>query len=167
MRDVHSIVVFAVIDRFPNYRIGTDGSVWSNVSKRFLRGYIDRDGYRLVNMTNHTGARLHRVHRLVLEAFVCECPEGMEGCHDNDIPNDNRLANLRWGYPKHNAEDRIKNGNSGKGKKNSMAKLSDDAIRELRLDRENGMTLAQLSAKYGVCFQHASLIAKRKRWAHL
>lgn len=36
------------------------------------------------------------VHRLVLDAFVGPCPDGMEGCHNNGNPADNRVENLRW-----------------------------------------------------------------------
>lgn len=50
------------------------------------------------------------MHRLVLLAFVGPCPDGMEACHANDIPTDNRLANLRWGTHADNMRDRIENG---------------------------------------------------------
>jgi hypothetical protein len=50
------------------------------------------------------------VHNLVLEAFVGPCPEGMEACHLNDVPDDNRLANLRWGTRSDNMRDRVRNG---------------------------------------------------------
>lgn len=36
------------------------------------------------------------IHRLVLETFVGPCPEGMEACHNNGNPADNRVENLRW-----------------------------------------------------------------------
>lgn len=52
------------------------------------------------------------VHRLVLMAFVGPCPEGMVGCHNNDIPTDNRLENLRWDTMAANQFDRIANGNN-------------------------------------------------------
>lgn len=54
-------------------------------------------------------------YRLVLEAFVGPCPEGMEGLHWDDNPNNNRLANLRWGTRTDNMRDmsRNENGNAG------------------------------------------------------
>ena len=51
-----------------------------------------------------------QVHRLVLTAFVGPCPEGMEACHSNDVPTDNRLANLRWDTRSANMDDRVRNG---------------------------------------------------------
>lgn len=50
------------------------------------------------------------LHRMVLEAFVGPCPEGMECLHKNDNPEDNRLVNLRWGTRSENQLDRVKNG---------------------------------------------------------
>lgn len=50
-----------------------------------------------------------RVHKLVLEAFVGECPPGMECCHLNDIKTDNRLENLRWDTRSANQIDRVRN----------------------------------------------------------
>lgn len=51
------------------------------------------------------------LHRLVLEAFVGPCPEGMEACHfpDRD-PSNNRLSNLRWGTRSENRFDAVKHG---------------------------------------------------------
>lgn len=53
---------------------------------------------------------LRRVHRLVLEAFVGPCPPGMEGCHNNGDPTDNRLANLRWDTRRSNVLDSVRHG---------------------------------------------------------
>lgn len=58
----------------------------------------------LVNKPPYPAIRLHRngkrksylIHRLVLEAFQGECPEGKEASHLNDIKTDNRLENLQW-----------------------------------------------------------------------
>lgn len=48
------------------------------------------------------------VHRLVMLAFVGPCPEGMEVCHNNDDPEDNRLANLRYGTHAENIGDIVR-----------------------------------------------------------
>lgn len=49
-----------------------------------------------------------RVHALVLEAFAGPCPGGLEACHGNDVPDDNRLVNLRWDTRSSNHQDRIR-----------------------------------------------------------
>lgn len=50
------------------------------------------------------------VHRVVLEAFVGPQPEGMEGCHRNGDPRDNRLENLYWGTRSDNVRDAVSHG---------------------------------------------------------
>lgn len=53
-------------------------------------------GYRILNLSQQ-GTDNHRlVHRLVLEAFVGACPEGMECCHGDSNRAKNALSNLRW-----------------------------------------------------------------------
>ena len=56
------------------------------------------------------GERVFRsgIHRLVMLAFVGPCPEGMEVCHNNGIPDDNRLENLRYGTRSENIYDAVK-----------------------------------------------------------
>lgn len=70
------------------------------------------------NATGHLRVRLQHlfrseafgVHRLVLLAFVGPCPPGMQALHENDVPDDNRLVNLRWGTPQENVADAFRNG---------------------------------------------------------
>ncbi|MFV8049906.1 NUMOD4 motif-containing HNH endonuclease [Mycobacterium sp. 48b] len=59
----------------------------------------------------HAGSRRNfLVHHLVLMAFVGPRPDGLDGCHRNDIPDDNRVANLRWDTRSSNALDCVRNG---------------------------------------------------------
>lgn len=68
-------------------------------------------GYLYISLNGGRRQLLNaKVHRLVLETFVGPCPPGMETCHDNDVPDDNRLENLRWDTPRSNGADRVKNG---------------------------------------------------------
>ena len=57
------------------------------------------------------------VHRLVLEAFVGPCPDGMECCHYDDNPANNRLENLRWDTKSANHLDKVRNGNHNMARK--------------------------------------------------
>jgi hypothetical protein len=68
-------------------------------------------GYMYVSLSGG-GKQLRncKVHHLVLEAFVGPRPPGAVCCHKNDIPNDNRLENLRWDTPRANVEDKMRNG---------------------------------------------------------
>lgn len=50
------------------------------------------------------------VHRLVAEAFLGPCPQGMEVCHNNGDAHDNRLSNLRYDTHANNSLDRRAHG---------------------------------------------------------
>lgn len=108
------------------YEVSDDGRVWSvrrpvcsyvtQAGKRIsdfrycgghvMQQAVNRYGYPAVGLRIFGKKRSFTVHRLVLEAFVGPCPDGMEACHKNDDPTDNRLVNLRWGSHVSNIEDR-------------------------------------------------------------
>lgn len=48
---------------------------------------------------------------IVLEAFTGQRPPGMECCHENGDPLDNRAGNLYWGTRSQNMYDRVRHGN--------------------------------------------------------
>lgn len=73
-----------------------------------LKPTYTRSGHLYVSLGVTRAKRL--VHRIVLEAFIGPAPDGSEACHDNDIPDDNRLENLRWDTRSANMCDRTKNG---------------------------------------------------------
>lgn len=104
------------------YEVSNDGQV-----KRVAGGQGARPGIRkqgrhpngymqiALSMNNRTATK--KVHRLVAEAFIGPCPEGMELCHNNDDPGDNRVENLRWDTHKANCVDRANNGKPKKSPK--------------------------------------------------
>lgn len=103
-------------------------------------------------------------HKAVLEAFVGIRPKGMEGCHNNGDPFDNRLENLRWDTPKNNQLDRIKHGTSNRGERCAASKLTEDQVRAIRADTRLQRIIA---AEYNVRDSAISRIKSGKRWSHL
>lgn len=100
-----------------------------NPHKRFEKGIMLKqskniDGYYIVGLSNESGQRIYRVSRLVLLAFMCKQPIGMECCHNNGIKTDNRLENLRWDTPISNAADAKKHGKTCFGDKNGNSKAN-------------------------------------------
>lgn len=81
-----------------------------HVKGRMLKPYTSKSGHKSVIMQVDGNVTRSLVHRLVLSAFVGECPDGMEACHWNDVPGDNRLENLRWATRRENNLDRVRNG---------------------------------------------------------
>jgi hypothetical protein len=87
-----------------------------------------KTGYVLVTMTRPGAIRACKyVHRLVAEAFIGPCPNGMEVCHgDNDRAN-NASYNLRYDTRSSNALDRHRHGtmNQARGSTHYFAKIDE------------------------------------------
>ncbi len=164
------------IPGFPGYRVGDDGSVWSRWGKgcngvmgsrwRRLRGRADKDGYRKVNLRRCGKVHERKVHRLVLEAFVGRCPEGMQCRHfpDRD-PGNNRLENLAWGTPRENMADQVVHGTGNRGSKHWSAKLTEAQVRIIRRWLAAGISQVNISLFFGVAPQTIGDISTGETWA--
>lgn len=92
-------------------RAVTNGNSSRTVPEMVLRPYV-RNGYSMVQLSVGDKGKHHLIHRLVLLAFVGECPEGMEVRHLDGVRSNNRLANLAYGTKSENQRDRIRHGTS-------------------------------------------------------
>ena len=88
-------------------RTDASGRRWQG---RALRLLAHPGGYLQVNLCRGGVARMHRIHRLVLEAFVGPAPDGTEACHGDGNPANNTLGNLRWDTKSSNSFDRVRHG---------------------------------------------------------
>jgi hypothetical protein len=77
---------------------------------RLMRLQPRRSGHLCVGLCRDGRRRLVNVHRLVLEAFVGPCPDGMECCHNDGDATNNRVENLRWDTRSENFLDRGRHG---------------------------------------------------------
>jgi len=140
----------------PTHRVGTDGSIWSKrikgVVKKQLGPWWKMKGapaikgkYWCVNLPlelpyGRNKGRVFLVHRLVLEAFVGPCPEGMLCRHLDGNGRNNNLSNLCWGTSKENCEDTKRHGRtclgrkfrSYNGEKHPNAALTNEQVIEIR-----------------------------------
>lgn len=156
------------------YRVGDDGSVWSRKVMgtncrlrnewRKLRQFAS-DRYMRVGLYKNSRVTFHCVHKLVLNAFVGPCPEGMQCRHLDGDKENNRLDNLCWGTPKENAEDRKRHGTNSEGEKNGSSKLTwkkVDKIRELYGTGKH--TYSTLAVLFGVSNGAIAFIIRRDNW---
>lgn len=82
--------------------------------KLLSAGSSGREGRLTVSLADNGAMRTHWVHQIVLMAFVGPRPAGMEACHWNGDPRDNRVENLRWGTRRENTLDRVRHGTHNK-----------------------------------------------------
>lgn len=159
------------------YRIGNDGSVWS-CRKRSCVVTLGNEWHQLKPIKKDTGHMMITVmvsgkqkclyiHRLVLEAFVGPCPEGMECCHEDDNPSNNNLSNLRWGTRLDNSKDKKRNGRTNRGEKSPTAKLTAEDVIAIRLRRNGGEKAVDLSREYKMSYGAIMDILHYRRWSHI
>ena len=116
-----------------------------------------------MNLWKNNKQNVVRVHKLVLEAFVGPCPDGLECCHNDGNSFNNHIDNLRWDTHKSNIHDRIKHGTSNRGELCGTAKLTLDQVRAIRNDNRLQRLIA---ADYGIAESMVSRIKNGKRWQH-
>lgn len=109
----------------------------------------------------------HRIHTLVLNAFVGPCPPGQEGCHANGDGWDNRLENLRWDTRKANVADAIRHETWARGTMLPQSVLDEAKVVEIRKRRGDGALLKDLADEFDVHIVTIHDIVHRKTWAHL
>lgn len=73
-----------------------------------VKGY--KSNYMALMLTVNKKRKRHKIHHLVLEAFVGPRPDGTECCHHDDNPFNNHLDNLRWDTHSANMLDQSRNG---------------------------------------------------------
>lgn len=79
------------------------------IRSRIIKHHPHPAGHRLVclNRGGVGGGVTRQVHQLVLEAFVGPRADGMDACHNDGDPANNRLSNLRWDTHSENMLDRV------------------------------------------------------------
>jgi len=131
---------------------------------------MERAGYLTVNLkAKERGAQTHFVHRLVAEAFLGSCPEGMEINHINGNKRDAHVENLEYVTHSDNKKHAFRIGlqQPASGMRNGHAKLNDQQVREIRARRANGETGKHLSETYGISPSIVSEIVHRRIWKHI
>lgn len=132
-----------------------------------LRPVTHKSGLRYVIFCKHGKMRTHKIHRLMLEAFVSPCPEGMECRHLNGNPADNRLENLCWGTHKENMQDKHRHGTQPYGEKCFNAKLTKSVVKSLRSRKLAWGEQTRLAKKYGVTPSTINYIVHGKTWRNV
>lgn len=163
---------------YPGYRVGDDGSAWSCLVRKEFKGKrVPGSEWKLLKpitqWSGHLTVSINRkkiaIHRLVLEAFVGPCPEGLVCRHFPDRnPANNKLSNLRWGTIKENAADRVLHGTATICEKHGMAKLTKEKVLSMRREYSEGnVSHSELSKKYMVSPGNVGFILNRQTWKNL
>ena len=160
-----------VIPAYPDYYANEKGDIYSTrtgnlrlLPKRMHQGY-----YR-VNVRDRCHPVKHHpemVHKLVLNAFVGERPEGFVCRHLNGNPKDNRLENLCWGTPSENVQDSMRHGTAvclRHGENSVAAKLRLQDVKNIIRLHQEGHSLKELASAYSISYRHTADIVNGRAW---
>ena len=145
------------------------GNGFMRVHERILKQTIVMEYPTVWLGSGHQRGIRVKVHRLVLEAFVGPCPDGMEARHFPDRnPMNNRLGNLNWGTKLDNAVDKQAHGTMVRGERVKVGKLTAEIVLEIRrLSASGRHSQESLGRKFGVAQSSISSLLLRKTWKHI
>ena len=105
--------VWKPIESSPDFFVSNKGKI-KGPNGHLKQSRSNRYGHLAVRILG----KQRNVHILVLECFRGPRPSGHFGLHNNGVPEDNFLENLRWGTPLENAQDMVAHGRSARGLRN-------------------------------------------------
>lgn len=124
------------------------------------QGACDRDGYGAFNYAGKT----RRAPVVALEIDGRKPAQGEYACHRCDNPKCVRPDHLYPGTPTQNMADAIARGTTQRGERQHMAKLTEQAVREIRSSAE---AVSILAKRFGVTHGAVSMARARKTWRHV
>ncbi len=155
------------IPKFPGYFATKDGRIWSASrigtwrNGKFLKPWVNRWGYELVDLCKKGKVVHKQVHRLILETFLGRCPTGKVTCHNDGNKRNNCLKNLRWDTRSSNELDKKKHGTD-----NHPSKLSRKQVRTIKsLLKRRIMTQEKIAKMFEVTQTAISDIKTERTWA--
>jgi len=157
------------IPNFEGYKITDKGLV---IGKRFgkpMKPRICRNGYKTIFLRKDGKYYGKRICRLVLEAFIGECPKNKECNHINGDRLDDNVENLEWITHSKNLSHSFKIGNRcHKGQNHPMSKLTNNQVRLIK--ETHGLKLISprlLSHIFDITRAYVYDLQNNRRWGHL
>jgi hypothetical protein len=157
----------------PGYEVSDHGRVrrsepgrktWAG---RILKSQIQVIGYESVRPTVDGKNKHFYIHDLVAAAFIGEKPKGASVNHKNGVKRDNRPDNLEYVSHAENMRHAAFACLMTRGEEHPAHKMTEDGVRTLRADRDNGLSYSKLAKKHGISIATAYQIAQRKYWSHI
>jgi hypothetical protein len=135
---------------------------------KYLKLAPDKYGYMTVGLSRNDVSKHHKVHQLVMSAFVGPRPEGYQVNHKDHVKNNNVLSNLEYVTPSENTIHAYScpaiRATIAREFQRRDCKLSDEQVRDLRREYASGLYAQKdLAIRYGISIGHLSYILRNKR----
>jgi hypothetical protein len=133
-----------------------------------LKPWISRVGYPMVTVVLGKQRKHFTIHRLVALVFLGPPPSHRHVVAHNDGTRTNCCSsNLRWALPAENHADMLIHGTRCQGETHGCAKLTAEAVRDVRDAALAGEPQRAIAGRFGIHQAQVHRIVRRKSWAHL
>ena len=152
-----------------NYKIDTQGNVFSLHRNRLMKPHLIRNGYLRVNIKCDDGvARAFLIHRLVALTYIPNPDFKSEVNHIDGIKTNNTLSNLEWATREENQQHAFSNGlNTNVGESNGRSILSSDQVLEVYWKLYNGARNSDLAKEYNLSRTAVMEIKSKTNWTEI
>lgn len=150
-----------VSERFwPKVQKGKPDECW------MWQAATDKDGYGIFGYEGRSGAKAHRV---AYELTHGPIEKNVMVLHHCDTPGCVNPAHLYAGDAYQNMLDKHERGRAryARGEATNHSKLKARQVRHIRHLFEHGMSMRELSRRYGVQTSNIGLIVRHKTWKHV
>jgi hypothetical protein len=157
----------------PNYEVSSLGRVRRSApgrktyAGRVMAPVVLKIGYVAVSPTVDGRNRTFYIHELVADAFIGPRPSGASVNHIDGVKTNNVPANLEYVTHAENMRHAANAELMVRGEDHPQHKLTEDGVRQLRVDRAGGMSFSKLAAKHGISIATAFNVVNRKYWSHV
>jgi hypothetical protein len=149
---------------FGNYIIYSNGTIWSNKRKIFLKPRFSHKGYAHVRLHGKT----FYIHKLIGKLFIPNLDNLPQISHENNDKKDNSVENLKWCTGSYNMEKAFKDGLNipNKGSKNGASILSEKDVFEIKYKLTH-LKESQLAKLFNVSTRTIGRIRSNTHWKHV
>ncbi len=155
------------IPGFSQYQVSDSGEILSyhRGKPRQLKVRLSQ-GRAVVSLYQNGKQFYTLVGPLILTIFVGPKPLGMECCHWDGNPMNNRISNLRWDTHQENVADSIRHGTFPVGSRNGRAKLIESDIALILRQASEGIPIKQIARNFGIDPATVRPIIRGDAWKH-
>jgi hypothetical protein len=162
----NEVIAWSELRDFPGYWVNTRGEIgkgrpehgeWTPLPTR-----VHPDGHVIIDIRSDGKRKTHKLHILILEAFVGPRPKGFETCHDDDNPLNNNISNLRFASHSQNARDAYRN-----GKRTGKRILDAETVIAARVAHAAGEAVCSIARRLRVKRCTVRDAVKRRTWRHV
>lgn len=149
-----------------SYSITDFGRIFSHFNNKWCKLHLTECGYYCVNIAvSRNKNKRKKIHRLVAENFLPKIdPTKIQINHKDHNKTNNHVSNLEWCTSQENIEKYFKfsEGNYIRSHRNKFLTWED--VTKMRELMSNGLSYRKAAAMFGCNRQHASDIARNRKW---